>query len=106
MPKAITTLFLTLILKGDNPQEINDFRPICIIDSIYRILSKILANRIKNVMNILVSKSQTSFLAGRQMLDGILVVNEVLDFARHNKEKGLLVKVNFAKVYTAYIWVI
>lgn len=99
MLKAITTSFLTLISKGDNLQEIDDFIPIFLISSLYRILSKILANRIRNVMNKLVSKSQTAFLAGKQMLYDILVVNEMLDFARRNKEECLLVKVDFAKAY-------
>jgi hypothetical protein len=50
LPKALTSSFLTLIPKKDHPLGLHDYRPICLIGSIYKILSKTLANRLKRVM--------------------------------------------------------
>jgi len=47
----------------------------------YKILSKVLANRLRSIMGSVISDSQSAFIKGRQILDGILVANEVVDDA-------------------------
>src|SRR3954464_12910339 len=85
LPKAVTASFLALIPKVDNPSSLDDFRPICLISSMYRILAKLLASRLKKVIGKLVSSCHSAFVPGRNMLDGVLVVNELLDLAKRNK---------------------
>lgn len=63
LPKGITTSFLALISKFGNPQNIEEYIPICLIGSLYKILSKLLASRIKKVVNLLVSLSQSTFIS-------------------------------------------
>ncbi|GAU24019.1 hypothetical protein TSUD_328220 [Trifolium subterraneum] len=82
LPKVVIASFLTLIPKKDHPQDLFDYRPICLIGSLYKILSKILANRLKKVLGKLISSCQTAFLPQRQILDGMLVLNEVIDLAK------------------------
>lgn len=65
----------------------------------YCILAKLFANRIKKVIGSLISTSQSTFIKGRQMLDGVLVINEVVDFAKMKKNECLLFKVKFEKEY-------
>lgn len=75
-----------MIPKIDIPLSLYLFRPIYLIFNLYKILSKLLASRLKNVINGLISKCQYVFLANRKMFDGIVVVDEILDFdKRHNK---------------------
>ncbi|PNX59593.1 cysteine-rich receptor-like protein kinase, partial [Trifolium pratense] len=50
LPKAITASFLALIPKKDHPQQLSDYRPICLIGILYKLLSKLLAGRLKNMM--------------------------------------------------------
>jgi len=104
LPKAITASFLALIPKSDSPQELNDYIPICLIGSLYKIVAKLLAKRIKKVIGKLISDCQTAFVPGRQILDGVLVINELIDLAKRKRKECLLLKVDFEKAYDFVNW--
>ncbi|MCI11439.1 LINE-1 reverse transcriptase like, partial [Trifolium medium] len=104
LPKAITASFLALVPKKDHPQALSDYRPICLVSSLYKILSKVLAGRLKTVLGKLISKVQSAFLPNRQILDGVLVINEVIDMAKRRKDKCLLFKVDFERAYDTVNW--
>ena len=59
--------------------NIQNFRPISLIGSVYKILAKVLANRLALVLDGIISKAQNSFVGGRKMLDSMLIANECLD---------------------------
>jgi hypothetical protein len=101
---AFTAYFLTLIPKKDYPRALSVDRPICLINSMYKVLSKILAGRLKQVLGKLISKVQSAFLPNRQILDGVLVVNELLDLAKRRKDKRLRFKVDFERAYDTVNW--
>lgn len=69
------------------------------IECIHKILDKVLAIRLKRVLPNVISKCQSAFLGGRNILDGVVVVNEVVDLAKRSKEECLLFKVDFEKTY-------
>jgi len=81
-----------------------DFRPIALVSSVYKILSKVLANRLRMVVGNVVSASQSAFIKGRQILDGILIANELVDDAKCNNKELLLFKVDFEKAYDSVDW--
>ena len=66
--------FLALIPKEKSPLTLDRFRPISLCNTSYKILSKILASRMKSIMGCLISYSQGGFIAGRQNLDNIIIV--------------------------------
>lgn len=75
LTKAATmSSFLTLVPKVVNPQQLVNFRLICLVSSFQKVQSKVLASRLKNVIGSLISVEQTAFVAGRCMSDGIVVV--------------------------------
>ena len=73
--KSLNATFFVLIPKKGGAKELKDFRPISLVSSRYKLLAKVLANRLRKV----VSCSQNVFVEGRQILDTSLVANEVTD---------------------------
>nr|GEV41184.1 RNA-directed DNA polymerase, eukaryota, reverse transcriptase zinc-binding domain protein [Tanacetum cinerariifolium] len=67
--------FITLILKIPGAKMVKDFRPISLIGSLYKIIAKLLANRLVTVMSGLVNEVQSAFIANRQILDDDVMAN-------------------------------
>jgi hypothetical protein len=97
--KGLNSAFIALIPKVDSPKRLNDFRPISLVGSLYKILTKVLANRLRVIIGSVIFESQKAFVKYRQILDGILIANEVVDEARRSKRELLLFKVDFEKAY-------
>ncbi|GKF41043.1 RNA-directed DNA polymerase, eukaryota, reverse transcriptase zinc-binding domain protein, partial [Tanacetum coccineum] len=68
--KGINSSFIALIPKSQGANLVKDFRPISLIGSIYKIIAKLLANRLVTVLDGLVNEVQSAFIANRQILDG------------------------------------
>ncbi|XP_058765390.1 uncharacterized protein LOC131638862 [Vicia villosa] len=98
--KAIISSFLTLVPKKDNPLDLDDYRLICLVGSIYKMLSKLLASRIKRVLSSIISNSQSAFVPGRQMLDGVIVANEIVDFASKEGKSVFFLRLISKKLMT------
>ncbi|XP_058784867.1 uncharacterized protein LOC131659732 [Vicia villosa] len=103
LSKSITSYFLSLISKVSNPLGLDDNRPICLVGSIYKIISKLLASRIKKVLSSVISNCKSDFVSGRQMIDSVLVVNEIVDYASKEGKECLMFKGDFEKVYDKVI---
>ncbi|XP_019447350.1 PREDICTED: uncharacterized protein LOC109350582 [Lupinus angustifolius] len=82
-----------------NPSKIQDFRPITLVGSLYKIIAKILAGRLKKVVSSLISASQSAFLQDRNILATTVVINEVIHSAKKDMGGCLLFKVGFEKAY-------
>jgi len=70
----------------------------------YKVLVKVLANRLRSVIGTVISDSQSAFVKGRQILDGILIANQVVEEARHLKKETILFNVDFEKAYDSVDW--
>ena len=77
--KSCNASFILLIPKKKGASKLRDYRPISLIGSIYKIIAKVLANRLKTVMGKLVPNQQNAFIKGRKIIDASLIANEVLD---------------------------
>ena len=69
------------------------------VGSLYKLTAKVLANRLKKVMNGLVNPTQNAFMEGKQILDASLIANEVIDSMQKRKEMGILCKLDIEKAY-------
>ncbi|KAM1587593.1 hypothetical protein ACFX10_026729 [Malus domestica] len=83
------------------------YRPIALCNVIYKILAKVLTNRLKVVMSKVIGDNQSAFIAGKQIQDNILVVHEVLHSLLHQKREdqaGMAIKLDMAKAYDRVEW--
>nr|GEX09959.1 RNA-directed DNA polymerase, eukaryota, reverse transcriptase zinc-binding domain protein [Tanacetum cinerariifolium] len=97
--RGCNSSFITLIPKTQDPKFISDFRPISLIGSRYKVVTKILANRLSLVIFDLISDVKTAFLPNRQILDGPFIINELLSWCKYKKQQAMVFKVDFAKAY-------
>ena len=102
--RSLNASFLTLIPKKCNAVSIKDFRPISLVGSVYKLLSKVLANRLRAVLENLISESQNSFVGGRQILDSVLIANECLDSRLKSSLPGVVCKLDIEKAYDHVNW--
>lgn len=92
LTKGLNSTFIALIPKVESPQRVADFRPIYLVSSVYKILSKVLANRLRMVVGKVVTASQSAFIKGRQILDAILIANELVDDAKKIRKSYLCLR--------------
>ncbi|GJR92121.1 putative RNA-directed DNA polymerase, eukaryota, reverse transcriptase zinc-binding domain protein [Tanacetum coccineum] len=104
MPKGANSSFITLIPKVANPIHIKDFRPISLIGVHYKIIVKILANRLAKVVDKVVSLEQSAFILGRQILDGPFMLSELMAWYKKQNHKLMMFKVDFEKAYDTVSW--
>lgn len=104
LPNTFTYSFLNLIPKNKNAIGLEEYRPICLVGSLYKILSKILASRLKKVLSSIISLNQSALNPRRQMVDGVMVANELIDEAFKSKKSCMFLKVDFKKAYDRVSW--
>jgi hypothetical protein len=78
LPKDISSSFVALIPKNKNPASFSVCRPISLIHGLYKTMAKLLFSRLRTVMSDIISVNQSTFIAGRQILDGFIIANEVV----------------------------
>lgn len=103
-PRSFTSFFPTLIPKIDSLSQLGDFRPISLVESLYKIIFKILVARLTSVMDKLISHNKYAFLKCIILVDGVVDVNELVDLVKRRKKFHLLFKVDFEKVYDSVNW--
>nr|GEV58921.1 RNA-directed DNA polymerase, eukaryota, reverse transcriptase zinc-binding domain protein [Tanacetum cinerariifolium] len=96
--------FIALIPKISNAKFVSDFRPISLIGCQYKIIGKILANRLSKVIESIISPEQSAFIKGRNILDGPLILNEVWAWTRKHKQNLMVFKVDFEKAFDSLRW--
>ena len=103
-PRGSNKSFVALIPKVKDPQNLNEYRPISLIGCIYKIVAKLLANRLKLVMPDIIDERQSTFISGRHLLHNVLIVNEVVEEAKRHQKPCLVFKVDYERAYDSVSW--
>ena len=80
------------------------FRPISLCNVVLKIITKVMANRLKPLMSGLISPEKSGFVEGRQILDGIILTQEMIHSLKKTKSPGMLIKVDLVKAYDKVSW--
>ena len=97
--RSLNSTFMVFIPKKVGAEDLRDFRPISLVGGLYKLLAKVLANRIKKVVGKVVSSAQNAFVEERQILDAALIANEAIDSMLKRNESGALCKLDIEKAY-------
>ena len=89
---------------GKDRLLIENWRPISLLNIDYKILTKCLTERVKKILEKLIDQSQTGFVKGRNISDGLRIILDVMDETDINKKEGLLVTIDFEKAFDSLSW--
>ena len=95
---------MILIPKSDEAKEVGDFKPISVLNASVKIISKVIANKLSEVLGNFIDDNLFGFLKGRSILESIAAAQEVIQFTKRNKVSGYMLKLNFEKAYDTMEW--
>lgn len=104
MYDAFNSTFIALIPQIDDPQSFNDFSHISLFNCIYKIISKIIANRLNPILSKHISPKQFSFLEHRHIHEAIGTTQEALHSIKTKKFKGMVLKIDLATEFDQTSW--
>ena len=106
--ESLNATFIALIPKVKNPKRIAEFRPISLCNVVYKLIAKVVVNRLKKILSHEIDDSQSAFLSGRLITDNVLVAFETLHYLKI-KTQGKLgfttLKLDMSKAYDRVEWV-
>ncbi|GKE36472.1 sugar transport protein 13, partial [Tanacetum coccineum] len=103
--KEINSTIIALVPKIKTPKKVSDFRPISCCNVLYKCISKVIANRVKGVLNSLVSSCQSAFIPSRQISDNILLTQELMrNYHRKGGPPKVAFKIDINKAYDFVDW--
>lgn len=105
IPNELNFILLVLIPKVKNPTDLTNFRPISLCTVAYKIITKVLANRPKKVLPLLIGAEQTIFISARNITNNKIVAQKVVHNLRKKKgDKYVAIKIDLQKAYDKLHW--
>jgi hypothetical protein len=83
---------------------IQQYRPICLFNVSFKILTKVATIRLNTVADVVVHPSQTAFMQCRNILDGVVSLHEIVHELHSKKVNGVMLKLDFEKAYDKVKW--
>ena len=103
--KEVNHASISLVPKVLNPATLNDYRPISCCKTIYKCISKIMANRLKQVLPNLIDEAQSAFIQGRSISDNIFMAQELLrNYHRKDTTSRCAIKVDIRRAFDTVQW--
>ena len=95
---------VTLIPKVADATRIQQYRPICVLNVSFKIFTKVATNRLNHVAKTVVSPTQTAFMPGRNIMEGVVILHETIHELHTKNRDGIILKIDFEKAYDKVKW--
>jgi hypothetical protein len=95
---------ITLLPKVKDAIRIQQYRPICLLNCIYKWFTKCLTIRLEHVAERIIHKNHTTFIQGRNIMNIVMVLHKILHETKRKKEIGVILKLDFEKAYDKVCW--
>jgi hypothetical protein len=95
---------IILLSKKENATQIQQYRPICLLNVSFKVFTKVGTNRVTGIAENVVKPTQTAFMPGRQILEGVVILHETIHELHRKKMDGVLFKIDFEKAYDKVNW--
>lgn len=105
LPKGVNSTILALVPKKVDSLEMRDFRPIACCNVLYKVVSKIIANRLKGVLPRIVLENQSAFIKGRLLMENVLLASELVkDYHKEDISPRCVMKIDISKAFDSVQW--
>ena len=95
---------IVLLPKILEAERIQQYRPIYLLNVSFKIFTKVATIRLNSVVDHVVKPTQTTFMQGRNMLDGVVILHETVHEMHTKKLNGVIFKIDFEKAYDKVNW--
>jgi len=99
MLPSMNATFITLIPKEAQSRTPDKFRPIALCNVIYKIVSKVIASRLKPLLPLLISPEKSGYVEGWKITDGIILMHEIIHSLKQHKKACMLLKIYLSKAF-------
>ena len=105
LPKGINSTILALIPKKEQATEMKDYRPISCCNVLYKVISKLIANRLKLILPKFVATNQSAFVSERLLIENIMLATEIVkDYHKDNISSRCAIKIDISKAFDSVQW--
>lgn len=105
LPKGINSTILALIPKKTEAIEMKDYRPISCCNVLYKVISKLLANRLKRVLPKFIASNQSAFVKERLLMENVLLASELVKgYHKDSISSRCAVKIDISKAFNSVQW--
>ncbi|CAI5969000.1 unnamed protein product [Closterium sp. NIES-65] len=99
LPEVANEAVTIVLYKKGEETDVRNYRPITLLTSVYKILAKVVATRMKAVLDQVISKEQFGFLPGRRLTDVVSLVADLIETAKNEDSDWYLLLIDFEKAY-------
>lgn len=105
MPTATNSTILSMVPKHTGASSITDYRPISCLNTLYKVVSRLLVKRLKPILPLLIAPNQTAFVKGRLLVENTSLAGELVNgYHKATGTKKITIKVDIAKAFDTLSW--